>query len=178
MTSMSSTAARRSNATRTSATVWPGLPVAIAETAFLTLKYSMYAGAILSPPIATMTTMMPAINRPIRVMPRWFLMVGHLSVKFADATQVVEIEPDEERLAHDILVRDESPDAAVGGIVAVVTHHEIVPRRHGAGHAFGIVVAILAERERPRERDRRRRVGLLEDRVVDPVQGLLVLGRV
>src|SRR5215467_15953244 len=130
ITSMSSTAARRSNALRTSATVPPGLPWAIAVTAFLTLKYSMYAGAILRPPMATNTTTMPATNKPIRVMPRWLFMSDHLSLEPSDATQLVEIEPDEKRPAHDVLVRNEPPHAAVRGVVAVVAHHEIVPRRN------------------------------------------------
>ena len=65
----------------------------------------------------------------------------------ADAPQVAEIHPDEERLADDVLVRHEAPVARVLRVVAVVAHHEIVARRHLADDAFGTVAAVLAERE-------------------------------
>src|SRR5690242_18601820 len=93
-------------------------------------------------------------------------------MKFPDAPRFVEIEPDEKRLPDDVLVRHETPDATVRRIVAVVAHHEIVPRRHSAGYAFAIVVAIFAKREWPRERNRRWRVALQKDRVLDPAYRL------
>src|SRR5690242_20168737 len=101
-----------------------------------------------------------------------------LSMKFPDAPQFVEIEPDEKRLSYDVLVRHETPDSTVRRVVAVVAHHEIVPRRHGAGYAFAIVVAIFAKGERPGEWDRRGRVALQKDGVLDPAYRLEVLRRI
>src|SRR5215831_11073098 len=124
--------------------------------------------------MATNTTMMPVTNKPTRVMPRWLFMDA-LSLEPSDATRLAEIEPDEERLPHDVLVRNEPPHAAVRGVVAVVAHHEIVPGRNRAAHALGIVVAIFAERERPRKRYPRGRVAFLEDGVLDSAQRLFVL---
>src|SRR5256885_7718342 len=65
-----------------------------------------------------------------------------------EAAELVQVEPDEEGLADDVLVRDEAPDAAVARVVAVVAHHEVLSRRHGARHPAHIVVAIAGERER------------------------------
>src|SRR6195256_3572973 len=109
---------------------------------------------------------MDATTIPIKVIPRWFLMDSP-SLKCSEAPRLAEIEPDEKRLSDDILVRNETPHAAVRGVVAVVAHHEIVPGRHGAGHAFAIVVAIFAKRERSREGHRRRRIALQENSVLD-----------
>src|SRR6185295_15465829 len=112
-----------------------------------------------------MTMAMQITTIPTRVTPRWFFM-DHLSLKFPDAPQLVEIEPDEKRLPDDILVRHEAPYAAVRGVVAIVAHHEVVPRRHGADHALGIVVAIFVKREHPGERWKGcRSVGFLQNRV-------------
>src|ERR1700716_4317189 len=105
---------------------------------------------------------MDATTIPIKVMPRWFLM-DPPSLKCSEAPRLAEIEPDEKRSSDDILVRNETPHAAVRGVVAVVAHHEIVPGRHGTGHAFVIVVAIFAKRECLREGDRRRRITLEEN---------------
>src|SRR5690348_2906622 len=99
-------------------------------------------------------------------------------MKFPDAPRFVEIEPDEKRLPDDVLVRHETPDATVRRVVAVVAHHEIVPRRHGAGYALAIVVAIFAKGERPREWNRRGRVTLQKDGVLDPAYRLDELRRV
>src|SRR5262249_10035756 len=116
-----------------------------------------------------------ATNNPIRVMPRWLFMSDHLSLEPSDATRLVEIEPDEESPPDDVLVRHEPPYAAVRGVVAVVTHHEVVPGRNRATHALGIVVAIFAERERPGKRHPGGRVAFLQDRVLDAAERLLVL---
>src|SRR5882672_4897548 len=177
ITSMSPMAARSWNARRTSPTVPPGLEWAIATTAFLTLKYSMYAGAILRPPMATITMTMQTTTIPIRVTPRWFFM-DHLSLKFPDTLQIAEIEPDKKRPSNDILVRNEPPYPAVRRIVAVVAHHEIVSWRYCARHALGIVGAIFTKRERFRERNSRRSIAFLKDGVLDPSERLLELCRV
>src|SRR3981081_1075881 len=120
---------------------------------------------------------MDATTIPIKVTPRWFLMDSP-SLKCSEAPRLAEIEPDEKRLSDDILVRNETPHAAVRAVVAVVAHHEIVPGRHGAGHAFAIVVAIFAKRERSREGDRRRRIALQENGVLDSAHCLDELRRV
>jgi hypothetical protein len=61
-----------------------------------------------------------------------------------DPLEIAEVHPDEHRLANDVGVRDKTPIARVQGVVPVVTHHEIVPRRHLAHHALDTVSAILA----------------------------------
>src|SRR5215471_19566992 len=101
--------------------------------------------------MATKTTMKPVTNKPTRVMPRWLFMDA-LSLEPSDATRLAEIDPDEERFPHDVLVRNEPPHAAVRGIVAVVAHHEEVAGRNRTAQALGIVDAIFAERERPGKR--------------------------
>src|SRR5215467_87509 len=127
--------------------------------------------------MARNTMTMPATNKPTRVMPRWLFMDA-LSLEPSDATRLAEIEPDEERPPHDVLVRNEPPHAAVRGIVPVVAHHEEVTGRNRAANALGIVVAIFAERERPRKRHPGGRVAFLQDGVLDAAQRLLVLRRV
>src|SRR5207302_8810262 len=127
--------------------------------------------------MATSTMTMHTTTIPIRVMPRWFFMNAP-SLECSEASWLAEIEPDEKGLPDDVLVRYETPHSAVRRVVAVVAHHEIVPGGHGAGHTFGIVVAIFAKRERSRERDSRRRVALEEDGVPDSVQRLDELRRV
>src|SRR5690606_35373095 len=42
----------------------------------------------------------------------------------------IPVQPDEERLAHQVLLRYRTPVAAVVAVVAVVAHHEVVPFRH------------------------------------------------
>src|SRR5258708_19522307 len=91
------------------------------------------------------------------------------SPKCSEAPRLAEIEPDEKRLPDYVLVRYETPHSAVRRVVPVVAHHEIVPGWHGAGHAFAIVVAIFAKRERSREGDRPRRIALEENGVLDSV---------
>src|SRR6266571_370500 len=127
--------------------------------------------------MATKTMTMHTTTIPIRVMPRWFFM-NPPSLERSEAPWLAEIEPDEKRLPDDILVRYETPHAAVRRVVAVVAHHEIVPGGHGAGHPFAIVVAIFTKRERSRERDRRRRIALEENCVLDPVHRFDELCRV
>src|SRR6266705_4179006 len=94
------------------------------------------------------------------------------SLKRSEAPRLAEIEPDEKRLSDDILVRHETPNAAVRGVVAVVAHHEIVPGRHSAGDTFAIVVAIIAKRERLRAGDRRRPVPLQQNGMLDTAHRL------
>src|SRR5881396_2905598 len=115
--------------------------------------------------MTTSTMTMHTTTIPIRVMPRWLFM-NPPSLECSEAPWLAEIEPDEKRLPDDVLVRYEAPHAAVRRIVAVVAHHEIVPGGHDAGHAFAIVIAIFAKRERLRERDGGRRIALEEDGVV------------
>src|SRR5215510_14371570 len=131
------------------------------------------------PPMATNTTTMPTTNKPTRLRPRWLFMDAlSLSFEPSDATRFAEIEPDEERLPHDVLVRNEPPHAAVRGVVPVVAHHEEVAGRNRAAQALGIVDAILAERERPGKRHPGGSVAFLQDGVADVPQRLLVLRRI
>src|SRR5205814_3591174 len=49
----------------------------------------------------------------------------------ADAQRVGrDAEIDDDRLADDVRPRQEAPEAAVVGLVAVVAHHEVMPRGH------------------------------------------------
>src|SRR6476660_6606623 len=104
-------------------------------------------------PIAanTINTAAPAMSPP-RLMPScclrmfvspWLPISGlPLLAKRAEAPELAQVEPDEEGLADDILVRHESPDPAVARIVPVVAHREIMARRHGTDQAPVIVVAV------------------------------------
>src|SRR5688572_27682386 len=90
-------------------------------------------------------------SRPVTVTPRCLFFMLCLpapcSAEGPEAPQLVQIEPDEERLADDVLVGHESPHAAVARIVPVVAHHEVVPRRNRARQAAHIVVAIAGLRK-------------------------------
>src|SRR4030065_1854789 len=66
----------------------------------------------------------------------------------ADASKITEIHPNKKRLAHDMPVRHEAPVTAVGAVVAIIAHCEIMPRWHGANKAAIIVIAIAALLER------------------------------
>src|SRR3954453_3250641 len=65
-----------------------------------------------------------------------------LSSERPEAPQLVQVEPDEERLADDFLIRYEPPDPAVARVVPVIAHHEVMPRRNRAGQAVRIEVEI------------------------------------
>src|SRR5262245_17366924 len=164
----SSIAWRSSNALRTSATValrsCP--PELIAATAFLIAKNSRYAGTIFIPMIARKTMPTRITNTPAKPIPRCLFICGRLPlVERAEPAQLAEVEPDEERLAHDVLVGNEPPHPAVGRVVAVVPHHEVMARRYCAGESVIIVGAILSERELLHEGNRGGRVVLHEDAV-------------
>src|SRR3989304_1262400 len=96
----------------------------------------------------------------------------------AKAAQLVQVEPDEERLADDVLVRDESPDAAVARVVPVVAHDEIVAGRHRADQAAAIVVAVLRMPEIHAAADESRRFLLQDDLVFAAVEGLEIAGEI
>ena len=38
------------------------------------------------------------------------------------------VHPDSNRLAHDVFLRNLAPNTAVTGVVAIITHHKIMPR--------------------------------------------------
>src|SRR5439155_15711396 len=93
------------------------------------------------------------------------------------AAELVQVEPDEKRLADDVLVRHEAPHPAVARIVPVVAHREVMARRNRARQAAHIVVAIPGMGERARRRDERRRVLLEQDLMLDAVERLEVTPR-
>src|SRR5690242_9108888 len=68
----------------------------------------------------------------------------------ADASEIAEVPPDHERLAHDVALGDKTPIAAVAAAVAVVSHQKVIALRHAANEALAavIVVAIFAMGER------------------------------
>src|SRR5437667_452972 len=97
--------------------------------------------------MATSTTAMQISMIPRYPMPCCLRMFPPVLMERAETFQFAEVEPDKKRLADYVLFRDETPHPAVGRIVAVVAHHEIMPRRNGANHASIIVVAIVVQRE-------------------------------
>src|SRR5689334_24214019 len=92
------------------------------------------------------------------------------SMEAADAFQVAEVHPDEERTTDDVLVRREAPIAAVGAVVAVVAHHEVVARRHLARDTARVVLAVIAIREVFRADDEWRHGRVIENAVLAPIQ--------
>src|SRR5947208_2380891 len=101
--------------------------------------------------MATMTMAMQTIIIPKRLNPDCFLTIPPAdpwtpaSFEASEAAGLAEVEPDEERLADNVLVRNEPPHPAVRGVVAVVSHHEVMPRRHCTRHARVIVGAIITK---------------------------------
>src|SRR5438270_12346791 len=63
-----------------------------------------------------------------------FFLPTAASAERSEASQLVQVEPDEECLADDVLVRHESPHAAVARIVPVVTQQEVMAGRNRAPH--------------------------------------------
>src|SRR5215510_7220077 len=145
------------------------------------------------PNSATTTTTNSTMMSPMRVRPRLSFravffqavfsqaarsrIVVLLSAERPEAPQLVQVEPDEERLADDVLVGHEPPDAAVARVVPVVPHHEVMPRRNRARQAVHIVVAIGGMRERARGRHERGRVVFEKNFMFYAVQGLHVAAR-
>src|SRR5688572_21068302 len=67
----------------------------------------------------------------------------------------IEVHPDQERLAAQVLLRQEAPVSAVLAIITIVAHHEIVTRRH---HPFAL--SLIDERQ----------IGAFEDAVMTALQ--------
>src|SRR3954471_13327902 len=149
-----------------------------ASIAFFAERYSRYDGTSFMPKIATRITMAKTKISPIRLRPCCVLRADVLriflpllrSAERSEPPEVVQVQPNEEGLADDIFVRDESPDAAVARIVPVVAHHEVVPRWDGAHEAAAIVVAIAARR--PSRHHRRRGVVVDKDLVLRTAERL------
>ena len=74
--------------------------------------------------------------RPCCFVPIGFLPIAPSLAERPEAPEFVQVEPDEERLADDVLVRHEAP-AAVARVVPVVAHHEVWP---GTVHARPLVL--------------------------------------
>src|SRR6202521_4255713 len=74
--------------------------------------------------------------------PSCFILVSSLDA-VADALEIAEVHPDQERAPLDVVVGHESPVAAVAALVAVVPHHEIVAGGNRAAETVVIVFAIL-----------------------------------
>src|SRR5258707_6492896 len=103
-----------------------------------------------------MTARKPSTARvmmsPVNETPRCFPMNSPLSILFdavADSLEVPEVHPHQESAALDVVVRHESPVAAVAALVAVVSHHEIVARADRAPETVVLVFAILPTGELP-----------------------------
>src|SRR5574341_2410465 len=126
----------------------------MAIAAAVALRNSMNEGTTFMPKITTITRRNRPTIRAIRLSPRCVFIDVRivfplpLSAERPEAPQLVQVEPDEEGAADDVLVRHEPPDPAVARVVPVVTHHEVMPRRNRARQAAHIVVAISGERER------------------------------
>src|SRR6185295_3723520 len=117
----------------------------------------MYAGRTRKPTMTQTTTTTATNRKPIIDNPRCRVRIciaASLSNPVADPLErerrdVVPVEPDEERPPAEMVVRHESPVAAVVAAVTVVSHHEVVPCRNLArkAAAVGIVVAVVPARE-------------------------------
>src|SRR5450755_3316008 len=117
---------------------------------------------------------------PVNETPSCFLMDSPFSNSLdavADPPEVPEVHPDQESATLDVVVRDESPVAAVAALVAVVPHHEIVPRGDRATEAVVIVFAILPMGELPDLREIHRRLRGNDHHLVVVVAQLLEEGR-
>src|SRR5512139_1540691 len=104
------------------------------------------------PPMSTRITRIRTIRTPRKPMPFCRFMCGRsASIEGAEPPRLAQVEPDEERLADDVVFGDEAPHAAVARVVPVVAHHEEVSRRDFARQTGRIVEAILAMGELPHE---------------------------
>src|ERR1700730_8328089 len=83
-------------------------------------------------------------TKPMRVRPRcrWRVLICCLPSpdRAADPLErqtadVIPVEPDEKRFAANVIIRHETPVAAVVAVVAVITHHEIATFGDLAGKA-------------------------------------------
>src|SRR3990172_11469391 len=86
---------------------------------------------------------------------------------------MVEIPPDHECLADDVLFRNEPPVAAVRTRIAIVPHHEVMPGGNRARETGFIVGAIAVKRKLPDIREpHHRNLGEYQDRMIVRAQGL------
>src|SRR5687768_3498563 len=156
MDSMLSIAARLSKARRASC----GFCAlrATSSIAVFAVRNSRNEGMILIAKSASTTTMKRTKIKPRMLRPCCCFRMSPPLVKRPEAPELVEVEPDEECLADDILVGHEPPDPAVARVVPVISHHEVMARRHRARQSACIVVAISGVRERAPGHHRRRRV--------------------
>src|SRR4029077_12537059 len=95
---------------------------------------------------------------------------------FPGVSTVLDREEDDLRLADDVLVRhvaDLAEPPAVGRVVAVVAHHEIVARRHGVDGGV-VIEAVVGEIERSVGHAVRQ--GFAE--ALDPLHGALFAGHI
>ena len=70
-------------------------------------------------------------------------------MKSPDPARVAQIHPDEERLADDILLRNETPETAVETVVPIITHDKIMSGGHLTGYAGTHVAAVFLEWKLP-----------------------------
>src|SRR3954466_10531916 len=169
---MSSIAWRFSNARRMSMTLAPCFSRAMASMALFAARNSRYDGTtfMAKSAMATMTasTAISAIRpRPLCLPP---IQPPSFLAERSEAAELVQVQPDEEGLADDVFVWDESPDAAVARIVPVVTHQEVLARGHGARKTVHIVCAIAGGR--PCRQHRRGRVVFEEYFMIDAAERL------
>src|SRR5260363_418357 len=74
-------------------------------------------------------------------------MLEDASVRRANPLQVGKIHPGKKRAADQVPIRDESPIAAIGAVIAVIPHDKILAWRYGTDHALQCVGAMIFERE-------------------------------
>src|SRR5262245_12915614 len=91
-------------------------------------------------------------RKPLSVTPRSLRMIPLSVDEPPDSAELVEIPPDHECLPDDVRLGHESPVSAVAAAVPVVSHQEVVSRRHLARKAGVIVGAILPEGKRAHAR--------------------------
>src|SRR5436190_22973435 len=99
---------------------------AILFTLFEIVEYSITVGKTRMPSNATRPLMIAQNSNPKSVIPPCFRLprsstvmrrCSLRSLEGSNSFQIAEIHPDEEGLAHDVLVRDEAPEPRVHGVV-------------------------------------------------------------
>src|SRR5690606_21648420 len=93
----------------------------------------------------------------------------------ANAAEVAEVHPNKEGLADNIAVRDKPPKAAVGTIVAIVAHGEILTFRYLAAYPIPGVLAVTHIGKLPNRPDHLPFVLIEQDFVLNFAQFLFVL---
>ena len=97
------------------------------------------------------------------------------SMEGPDTLEVAEVHPYIKSFSDDIFFRHKAPITRVHGVVAVITHHEIVALRHLAAHALDGVIAVVIAGESIGTRDKSRALLVVEEAVALGAEFFFVL---